>query len=80
MEGKLVVLVSVIFGGSILGVFLTKTEGFGKYTTSVLLLMLVLYAAVLSFILGKIDVQPFSSILFAVAGYAGGLVVGQAKT
>ncbi len=68
------VAISLIFGGATLGVFLTKIEGFGKYTTSVLVLILALFVGSLAFAIGKIEAQPFVSLLFAVVGYAGGLI------
>ncbi len=78
MEPKItiaaVIAISVIFGGAIVGVFSTKVEGFGKYTTSVLVLILALFAASLAFAVGKIEAQPFVSLLFAAIGFAGGLV------
>jgi hypothetical protein len=81
MEPKItyasVAAICLIFGGAIVGVFVTKTEGFGKYTTSVLILLLALFMASLAFALGKIESQPFMSLLFAVVGYAGGLITGK---
>jgi FtsH-binding integral membrane protein len=72
-----VVAISVIFGGAMVGVFFTKIEGFGKYTTSLLVLILALFVGSLAFAIGKIESQPFMSLLFAVVGYAGGLIVGK---
>ncbi len=69
-----IAVVSVIFGGSIIGIFKTKTPGFGRYTTSVLVLTLVLFVASLAFMLGKIEWAPLANLLFAAIGFAGGLV------
>jgi hypothetical protein len=53
---------------------MTKTPGFGRYSTSVLILTLVLFVAAMAFVLGKVEWAPLANLLFAVAGFAGGLV------
>ena len=73
-----IVLVFLVFGGSILGIFWTKTPGFGKYTTSALVLALVLFVAALALVLGKVEWTPLANLLFAIAGYAGGLATAKA--
>ena len=77
MELYAMAAVVLIFGGSIVGVFWTKTAGFGRYTTSVLVLVLVLFVAALAFLLNRVESQPIMNLLFAIAGYAGGLIVGK---
>ncbi len=77
MEAYTLIAMVVIFGGSILGVFWTKTPGFGRYTTSVLVLTLVLFVASLAFVLGKVEWQPLSNLLFAIAGFSGGLITAK---
>jgi hypothetical protein len=67
-------IVSLVFGGTLIGFFLTKSPGFGKYTTSLLLLILVAYVAASAFSIGKIEWPSLANLLFAIAGYAGGLV------
>jgi hypothetical protein len=57
------------------GFFKTKTEGFGRYTTSVLLLMIALFLATLLLVGDRIDAALFGHIAFAVVGFAGGLFV-----
>jgi hypothetical protein len=74
MSMAAVVAIAVVFGGTLVGIFLTKTEGFGRYSTSVLILVLALFVVSLAFAVGKIESQPFFSLLFAVVGYAGGLI------
>ena len=78
LAGTAIVLLFVVFGGTILGIYKTKTPGFGKYTTSAIVLTLVLFVAALAFVLGQIDGTPLVNLLFAVAGYAGGLVTVKA--
>jgi hypothetical protein len=77
MEAFTLTAVVVIFGGSIFGIFWTKMPGFGRYTTSVLVLALVLFVASLAFVLGKVEWQPLSNLLFAIAGFAGGLITAK---
>jgi p-aminobenzoyl-glutamate transporter AbgT len=72
--------VFLLFGGTMVGIFLTKTRGFGRYTTSIVLLVLVLFVAAIAFILGKLELHPLANLLFAVAGYAGGLLTGRDPT
>ena len=59
------------------GIFITKTPGFGKYTTSVVLLAVIIFVASFFLLFGFINSQIFANILFAVAGYAGGLINGK---
>lgn len=66
-----------IFAGTIVGIFVTKTPGFGKYTTATLVLTMVLLVASVAFIQGRVEWVPLSNLLFAVAGYAGGLITAK---
>jgi Ca2+/Na+ antiporter len=67
-------VVTLIFGGALIGFFKKMQRGFGPYNTSVLLLLLVLFIASLAFVDGKIEWPSVSGLLLAVAGFAGGLV------
>ena len=58
---------------ALIGFFVTKTEGFGRYTTSVLLLLLVLIISGLLFAADKLPGQVLANIFFAIVGFAGGL-------
>ena len=69
--------VLVLFTVVISGIFLTKTAGFGKYTTATLVLTLVLFVAAMAFFTGRVEWQPLGNILFAVAGFAGGLITAK---
>ena len=62
---------------TILGIFLTKTPGWGRYSTSTLILVLALIVAASFLLIGKIEAAVFLNILFAVIGYAGGLINGK---
>ncbi|MDO8422323.1 MAG: hypothetical protein Q7S99_09185 [Parvibaculum sp.] len=77
MDYGVLAAIVVIFGGSIIGIFKTKTQGFGRYTTSVLVLTLILFVAVLCFALGKVEWAPMANLLFAIAGFAGGLITAK---
>lgn len=72
--------VLAVFAGTIFGIFWKQKEGYGPFNTSVLVLALVLFTASMAFFAGKFDTQSFSNILFAVAGYIGGLLVPKKQT
>jgi hypothetical protein len=42
--------VLIVFGGTIIGIFRSKTPGFGKYTTSALILTLILFVAAMALV------------------------------
>ena len=68
--------------GSLLGFFFTKTDGFGRFTTSTFLILLVVVLASLLYAAGKLEGQVMANVLFAVFGFAGGLFTsrqGEAK-
>jgi Ca2+/Na+ antiporter len=69
----------IVFAVAIVGIFWTKTKGFGKYTTSSLVLTLVLFVAAMAFFQGRVEWAPLANLLFAVAGYAGGLIAAKAN-
>ncbi len=52
--------------------------GFGRYNTSTLILILVLFVATTGFVVGKFETQ-IANLLFAIAGYAGGVLTGQTE-
>jgi len=63
-----------VFGVALGGVFWTKTPGWGRYTSSLLILLLVLFVATLGFLREQVGSAPLLNLLFAIAGYAGGLI------
>ena len=71
--------VILVFAVAIVGIFSTKTPGFGRYSTTALLLTLVLFVAAMAFILGKVEWSPMANILFVVIGFAGGLTAARAS-
>ena len=72
----LIIGISIFGIVALIGIFFTKTPGFGKYSTSLLLLTLVLFVTALFFAAGKIESSVFTNIVFSIAGFAGGLITG----
>jgi len=70
-------IVAVLAGGVLLGFFKTKKDGFGRYNTSVLVVILALSFGMLALVAGLIRDQAFIGLLMAVVGFAGGMVVGK---
>lgn len=64
---------------AIVGFFVTKTKGFGRYATSTLLMLLVLLISSLLYSAGKLSDQTMGNILFAVTGFAGGLFTSKGE-
>jgi len=73
----LLIAVSVIGIATLIGFFVTKIEGYGKFTTSIFLMLIVIIFTAIFFAAGKIQLEFFSNILFAVIGYAGGLITSK---
>lgn len=61
----------------LVGIFKTKTPGWGRYSTSTLLLAIALFIAAFFLVIGKIEAPVFLNIMFAIIGYAGGLINGK---
>ncbi|ODB89637.1 hypothetical protein A3194_10825 [Candidatus Thiodiazotropha endoloripes] len=68
------IALAVFATATMIGIFSTKTPGFGKYSTSVVVLCVVVFMASFFLVINQITPQVFSNVLFAVAGYAGGLI------
>ena len=68
------VCISILAAVALIGIFVTKKQGFGKYTTSLLLLVLVLFLSSIFFLMGTITSTMFGNIMFAVTGFGGGLL------
>ncbi|MEW8252424.1 MAG: hypothetical protein AB2599_08100 [Candidatus Thiodiazotropha sp.] len=62
---------------SLIGFFVTKTKGFGRFATSTFLILVALIVSSLMFSAGKLDGQIMANVLFAVIGFAGGLFTGK---
>lgn len=58
---------------ALFGFLITKTKGFGQFSTSTFLILLVCIIASLMFAAGKIEVGLISNLFFSIIGFAGGL-------
>ncbi len=76
----LLIAVFVVGVVALIGFFATKRKGFGKFATSVLLLLLIVIMSGLFFAAGKMEAQLLGNIFFAVVGFAGGLFAGKEKS
>ena len=76
----LLLAVFVIGFVALIGFFATKRKGFGKFATSVLLLLLIVIITGLFYAAGKMEPQLLGNIFFAVVGFAGGLFAGKEKS
>ena len=72
-DNWLMIAIFILGAGSLIGFFITKTEGFGRFTTSTFLIILVVIISALLYSSGKLDGQVMANVLFAVFGFAGGL-------
>ena len=73
-------LLIAIFGiglVALIGFFVTKTKGYGRFATSTFLLLLIIVVSAMLYAAGKLEAQLFANILFAVIGFAGGLFTGK---
>jgi len=62
---------------SLVGFFVTKTKGYGRFAASTLLILIVVIISSLMYSAEKLDSQIMANILFAVIGFAGGLFTGK---
>ena len=79
MASELWLMLAVLVVGlsSLIGFFVTKTKGYGRYATSTFLILVVVVISSLMFSAGKLESQVMANILFAVVGFAGGLFTGK---
>ncbi len=70
IDNWLLIAIFILGAGSLCVFFKSKTEGFGRFTTSVLLILLVVTISSLLFVTGKINQEFIYNILFAVFGFA----------
>jgi hypothetical protein len=62
---------------ALIGFFVTKTQGFGRFATSTFLLVVVVIVSALLYAAGRLDCQVLANIFFAVIGFSGGLFTGK---
>ena len=79
MDSTIMLQVAIFLVGlvALIGFFKTKSEGFGKFTTSTLVLLMVLILCSLLYASNQLDGQLFANVLMAIIGFAGGLVVAK---
>ena len=77
IESILAITIFLLGAIVLVGILVTKKAGFGKFTTSTLLLSIVFVSVALFFAAGKIDSALFGQIAFAVLGFAGGLLANK---
>jgi len=75
----LLIAIFIIGITALIGFFVTKTKGFGRFATSTFLLLLVVTITGLFYAADKITAQLLSNIFFAVIGFAGGLFTAREK-
>lgn len=73
--------IAVLFIGlvAIIGFFVTKTKGYGKFSISTLLILIVIVIASLLAIANKIEQEALANLFFSVIGFAGGLFAGKTE-
>ncbi len=76
-QGWVLLAVFVISLVALLGFFCTKTPGFKRFSTSTLLLLLVVGLSAVFFAASMLSAQILANIFFAVIGFAGGLFAGR---
>lgn len=75
----LAALITVLDLVILIGFFITKEKGYGRFNTSVLLLLTVTAFVPLLLVLGKIESRDATNLFFAVIGFAGGLFTAKLK-
>lgn len=79
-ESWLMLGVFVIGLAALVGFFMTKTKGYGRFATSTFLIVLAVVISALLYAAGKLDGQIMANVLFAVIGFAGGLFTGKEQS
>lgn len=79
-ESWLMLGVFVIGLAALVGFFMTKTKGFGRFNTSTFLILLAVVISALLYAAGKLDGQIMANLMFAVIGFAGGLFTGKEQS
>lgn len=76
-----IVLVGTFVIGAIvlIGFFITKMKGFGKFNASTLVLLTALILSTALSASGIMDSRLFVNVLMAIIGFAGGLIQGSIK-
>lgn len=78
-ESWLMLGVFIIGLAALVGFFMTKTKGYGRFSTSTFLIILAVVISALLYSAGKLEGQVMANLFFAVIGFAGGLFTGNEK-
>jgi hypothetical protein len=58
-QNTTLIATAVVFSLALIGFFVTKSEGYGKYTAATLLFILVLFLSAMAFFEGKVESSIF---------------------
>lgn len=64
---------------SIIGFFCTKGSGYGRYTTSIFLILLTLILSSILFAARILEGNIMGNVMFSVIGFAGGLFANKVE-
>ncbi len=78
-KGIVGTILSCVFLLVLCGFFKTKTPGFGRFTTSTLLITLALMVASVGFIFEGVSGDDITKIVIMVIGFSGGLLARKDK-
>ncbi len=67
----------VFFGFVLDGFFKTSKGGFGRFTSSTLIIIIVLMVSLIALLLGGINGDDITKIILAIIGFVAGVVAGK---
>lgn len=76
-ENLLTCMIFVLGIGILIGFFRTKSEGYGPFNTSTLVINVIVIVTALFFSQGMISEDLMSNMIFAVIGFAAGIFTGK---
>jgi hypothetical protein len=71
------ICVTVLGVAAVIGILVTKIEGWGKHSTSAFLLTIALFITADLLVLGKLEATQSANLFFAIIGFAGGLIASK---
>lgn len=76
---EIVALLSLTVLGivAVIGILKTKTQGWGKYSTSTLILSLTLVIIAEMLVAGKLEASQSTNLFIAIIGFAGGPIASK---
>lgn len=75
MSSEIVAIIAIfiIYFTALIGIFWTKNPGFGKYVSSLVLLVLIIATISIFIVLGKITSDIYNYLISAIIGFLGGV-------